>query len=156
MKILILSDSHGSVSNMERAVESVRPDAIYHLGDCWRDAEKLRRAFPDIPLEQVPGNCDYQPLEPAEKLLFPGGKRVFLCHGHTRRVKTSLMEAGFLAEEQQLDVFLFGHTHRPLCDWRGKTMFLNPGSIGDYAHPTYAVLTIDGDAVNSRILELDA
>lgn len=155
MTILILSDSHGNLSNMERAVESVRPDAIYHLGDCWRDAEKLCRAFPDIPMEQVPGNCDYEPLEPAEKLLFPGGKRVFLCHGHTRRVKTSLIEAGFLAEEQQLDVFLFGHTHRALCDWRGKTMFLNPGSIGDYTRPTYAVLTIDGDRVNSRIHDLD-
>lgn len=154
MKILILSDSHGNVSNMEKAVNLTHPDAIYHLGDCWRDAEKLHLVFPDIPMEQVPGNCDYCPLDDLEKLLFPGGKRVFLCHGHTRHVKMSLLEAKYLAQEQNLDIFLFGHTHRPLCDWEGKTMFLNPGSIGDPSHPTYAVLNIEGEKTKSRILDL--
>lgn len=154
MKILILSDSHGNLTNMERAVEQTGPDAIYHLGDCWRDAEKLRNLFPDIPMEQVPGNCDYQPLEALEKLVFPGGKRVFLCHGHTRHVKTSLLEAGYFAEEQSLDVFLFGHTHQSICDWRGKTMFLNPGSVGGGTHPTYAVLMVEDGRINSRIIEL--
>ena len=108
MDILVLSDSHGAVAPMVRAVELARPDLILHLGDCWRDGERLRDRFPDIPLEQVPGNCDFLSDAPAEQLLVLGGKRILMCHGHTYRVKTSLLLAGFAAEEQQLDLFLFG------------------------------------------------
>ena len=41
MKILVLSDSHGNLSNMIRAVRLTQPRLILHLGDCWRDGEKL-------------------------------------------------------------------------------------------------------------------
>ena len=49
MKILVLSDSHGAVSPMEQAVERTDPHLILHLGDCWRDGEKLQNRFPTIP-----------------------------------------------------------------------------------------------------------
>ena len=154
MDILVLSDSHGATAPMARAVELTRPDLILHLGDCWRDGEQLRARFPDIPLEQVPGNCDLRPGEPAERLLVLEGKRILLCHGHTYGVKTSLLAAGFAAEEQQLDLFLFGHTHRPLVDRRGRTLFLNPGSIGDSTRPSYAVVTIQGGQLDGRTVWL--
>ena len=63
MKYLVLSDSHGNVDNMVRAVEREKPDGIIHLGDCWRDAEELHELFPRLPLEQVPGNCDFGRFE---------------------------------------------------------------------------------------------
>jgi putative phosphoesterase len=154
MKILVLSDSHGEISAMERAVERTRPDAIYHLGDYWRDAVHLRASFPEIPLEQVPGNCDYLSPESSERLLFPSGKRVLICHGHTRHVKESLMEAEYLAQELQLDALLFGHTHRALRYPLGGTLFLNPGSIGDHFHPSYGILTIRGNTVTGKIISL--
>ena len=113
MNILVLSDSHGNISNMEEAVEREKPDMILHLGDCWRDAERLAERYPDIPMEHVPGNCDCRPEEPAEKLLFLGDCRVLICHGHTCGVKTSLLTAGLKAEQDHLDAFLFGHTHKP-------------------------------------------
>ena len=150
MDILVLSDSHGAVAPMVRAVELAKPDLILHLGDCWRDGEQLHARFPDIPLEQVPGNCDFRPGEPAERLLVLEGKRVLLCHGHTYGVKTSLLAAGFAAEERQLDLFLFGHTHRPLVDRRGRTLFLNPGSIGRPPHPTNATVTIRDGQLDGR------
>ena len=143
MKILVLSDSHGAVAPMVRAVELTDPDQIFHLGDCWRDGERLHDRFPDIPMEQVPGNCDFLSHEPAERLLELRGKRILLCHGHTYGVKQSLTTAGFAAEEQQLDLFLFGHTHQPLVDRRGKTLFLNPGSIGSHLRPSYALVIIE-------------
>ena len=155
MDILVLSDSHGSIAPMIRAVEGVHPHMIFHLGDCWRDGEQLRSRFPDIPLEQVPGNCDFRPGEPAERLLVLEGKRILLCHGHTYGVKTSLLAAGFAAEEQQLDLFLFGHTHRPLVDRRGRTLFVNPGSIGDPLRPTYAVVTIQSGRLDGRTVRLE-
>ena len=69
MKILVLSDSHGNVRNMEEAAARTAPRMIFHLGDCWRDGERLHDRFPDIPFYQVPGNCDFRPGEPSERLV---------------------------------------------------------------------------------------
>jgi len=33
-RVLVLSDSHGNVGNMIRAVKREEPDMILHLGDC--------------------------------------------------------------------------------------------------------------------------
>lgn len=155
MKILVLSDSHGSITPMEEAVLCAEPHWILHLGDCWRDGERLHDRFPGIPFEQVPGNCDFRPDQPAEKLLFLGDKRLLMCHGHTYGVKQTLLNAGYAAEEQNLDLFLFGHTHRPLVDMRGKSLFLNPGSIGDRLRPTYGVVTIENGKLDARTFLLD-
>ena len=152
MTILVLSDSHGSIAPMEQAVLQTAPDEIFHLGDCWADAAALHRKFPDIPLVQVPGNCDYRPDLPSERLVTLDGKRILLCHGHTYGVKSSLLAAGYTAEEQHLDAFLFGHTHRPLCDYRGSTLFLNPGSIGRSPTPTYAVLRVESHKLYAEIV----
>ncbi|WP_298029125.1 metallophosphoesterase [uncultured Dysosmobacter sp.] len=154
MKILVLSDSHGNLANMLRAVEAEAPDLIVHLGDCWRDGEKLHALFPGTPFEQVPGNCDFRPAEPAERLLFWEDKRVLICHGHTYGVKQTMLNAGYAAEEQSLDLFLFGHTHRPMVDRRGKTWFLNPGSIGDYARPCYGVVVLKDGRLDARTVLL--
>ena len=58
MKILVLSDSHGTMSSMERALERERPDCVLHLGDHLRDARSLARRHPQTPVYAVPGNCD--------------------------------------------------------------------------------------------------
>ena len=102
----------------------------------------------------MPGNCDFCSLQAAERLLCLEDLRILLCHGHTYGVKQSLLTAGLAAEEQNLDVFLFGHTHHPLVDMRGRTLFLNPGSIGDYAHPFDGVLIASGGRADARTVPL--
>ena len=56
MEILVLSDSHGRVDHMVRAVEQFHPRQVLHLGDCVRDAQALERQFPQLPVTMVPGN----------------------------------------------------------------------------------------------------
>ena len=80
---------------------------------------------------------------------------MLMCHGHTYGVKQSLLTAGYTAEEQNLDLFLFGHTHKPLVDMRGKTLFLNPGSIGDPRRPTYGVVKLENGRLDGHIVPLD-
>ena len=154
MKILVLSDSHGNVSNMIQAVKKEMPRMVLHLGDCWRDGERLHDYFPDLPFEQVPGNCDFRSSQAQEKLLFLEDTRMLICHGHTYGVKQSLMAAGLAAEEKNLDLFLFGHTHEPMVDKRGKTLFLNPGSIGSSYQPSYGVVTLENGEVKARTVLL--
>lgn len=149
MKLLVFSDSHGSRDRMPEVAAQESPDVIFHLGDGWRDAEALHARYPEIPLYQVPGNCDFRSQAEPELLVTIQGKRILLCHGHTYGVKDSLMMAGEAADRLELDAFLFGHTHRPLVSRRGKTLFLNPGSIGDF-HPFYGVLTLRDGRLDGR------
>ena len=82
MKILVLSDSHGNVDNMVQAVTHTAPDWILHLGDVMADGEKLHAMFPEIPFEQVPGNCDYGAFDaPCWEPCMPlrSSKRIFSC-----------------------------------------------------------------------------
>lgn len=154
MKVLVFSDSHGNISNMLQAVKWETPQMILHLGDCWRDGERLHTRLPDISFDQVPGNSDFRPSQATEKLLSLEGKRVLMCHGHTYGVKQSLQAVGKAAEERKLDLFLFGHTHKPLVSMRGRTLFLNPGSIGDYSRPTYGVVTLENGKLDARTVLL--
>ncbi len=143
MLALVVSDSHGNVENMRRAVELVRPDAVLHIGDGWRDAEALARAFPELPMEKVPGNCDCRLGEAAERVVELEGKRIMLCHGHTLGVKTDLGMLLRAALEREADAVLFGHTHKPFVDIRRGIVMLNPGSIGSGYRPIYGTLRIE-------------
>ena len=128
MRILVLSDSHGNVDNMARAVELTAPDRVLHLGDCQRDL--------------------------TERLLEIGGVRIFALHGHTRNVKRSPMAAMYAAKEYGAQVLLFGHTHVPLVDNDGSLLTLNPGAAGDPLRPTCGVLTIENGRADVSTLRL--
>ena len=154
MKLLVLSDSHGNVDNMARAVELTQPRHILHLGDCLRDAQALHERFPDLPMDTVPGNCDWGSFDQPERLLEMGGVRIFMLHGHTRNAKSSPMAAMYAAKEYGAQVLLFGHTHVPLVDNDGTLLTLNPGAAGDRLHPTCGILTIDNGHADVRTLAL--
>ena len=154
MQVLVVSDSHGRVDNMIRAVERVQPDYVLHLGDCQRDLEKLRREFPGLPMEGVPGTCDWGSYDQPERLIELGGVRILMLHGHTRNVKSSPMAAMYAAREYGAQVLLFGHTHRPLVDSDGTLLTLNPGAAGDWEHPTCGVLTIENGKADVKTVSL--
>ena len=144
-KILVLSDSHGNINNMIYAVRCSLPDRIIHLGDCRCDVEQLAEEFPDIPIDCVPGNCDCIEEE-TEKILEIEGKQFLLCHGHTYAVKMGLMHLMYSAMEQNVDIALFGHTHRVFSDYHNNVRYFNPGSIGQPGigvPPSYGIITLD-------------
>ena len=154
MNVLVVSDSHGKVDKLIQAVELTHPDYVLHLGDCQRDLERLRQTFPMLPMEGVPGNCDWGSCDQPERLLEMGGVRIFMLHGHTRNVKSSPMSALYAAKEYGAQVLLFGHTHVPLVDNDGSLLTLNPGAAGDRLHPTCGILTIDNGHADVRTLAL--
>lgn len=151
-KILVLSDSHGKLNPMLMAVEAESPDLIIHLGDCWEDAGRLKAKYPQIPMERVPGNCDYS-NEQAERIIVVEGKRLFICHGHTFNVKMGYLNLELKSEELGVDATLFGHTHRAYYENNNGITFLNPGSIGSPPFETpasYGILEIDGSTDTLR------
>ena len=69
-------------------------------------------------------------------------------------VKYDLDTLADAAAARGAEVALFGHTHKPLVDMRGKTLFLNPGSIGDWARPFYGVVTLESGRLDGRTFPL--
>lgn len=156
MKILVLSDSHSSLSFMRRCIDSVNPDCIIHLGDYFDDAGAMKEEYPHIPLLQVPGNCDCYRCPPGYPEILTqclGGVNLYLTHGHRHRVKQYL---GLLlrdARASRADAVLYGHTHIPDCHQEEDGLWvLNPGSCGYYGGSAGLIETINNKISSCRII----
>ena len=160
MELLIVSDSHGRVENIQAAIERQvkAPDAILFLGDGARDLDRLWVC--DIPIWAVRGNCDWSSSDYADKterLLYLEGHTLLLTHGHEWSVKGGLGALALHAAEEGADIVLFGHTHTPTLqtvaagERIGKTtlsrpmQLFNPGSIG--YEGSFGTLTLKGETV---------
>lgn len=148
MRILVVSDTHGDRAAMDRLVKQAGQfDRIFHLGDNYRDAGYLA-GIAARPVDCVPGNCDFERAA-GDIIVTAGGKRFFLTHGHSYGVGYSLTRISLAAREKEADAVLFGHTHRPLLDWDGALMVLNPGSLSRPrgSHAGYAFIDISPEGV---------
>jgi len=152
-RLCVFSDSHGCPDHMLRAIRKEAPDAIFHLGDGEGDLRAVRRDYPDLPIHSVRGNCDLYSADPVLLRIELEGKKIFATHGHAYKVKydRDFQTLRYAALEADARIVLFGHTHVP-CHQRVWGMeMVNPGSIGYGAHPSYAVLTLDGDRVTADL-----
>lgn len=151
MKILVLSDSHHTLSYMQEAVDREQPNQVIHLGDHIRDAEELQRLYPMLPILSIRGNCDHDFASRELVVTEFEGFRFMIAHGHRYGVKNSLLTYVFAAKEAQADVALFGHTHQALCEEYNGLRLLNPGSCGYGARPSYGIIEIKNGSMNCRV-----
>ena len=142
MKILVISDSHGNVENVNRAVNSVEFDHLFFLGDGIKDLGNL--VYADN-VHFVRGNCDFFSSEKLEEMIELDGVRFLLVHGHTFAVKKGLGALINYAKEEQANFVLFGHTREFLQQNIGDITVLNPGSISNArgGKSTFAVVEIN-------------
>ena len=152
-RLLILSDSHNSREAIERILkaEAATIDALIFLGDGLRDLELALTRYPKLRAYAVAGNCDYGALEPLDGLVAFDQCVIFYTHGHMYGVKYDLDTLTDAASARGAEIALFGHTHIPLAEQRGKVFLFNPGSCGrSYTGPnTYGILTLDSGKVVS-------
>ena len=152
MKILVFSDSHGKIAPMERAIISENPDHVLHLGDCVRDFRQLQEQFPQLPMTNVPGNCDYGDLSPHSLAVTLDSVRIFMTHGHVYQVKYMYLRARYAALEQESALLLFGHTHNAMTYYEDGLHMLNPGSCHGYmASYGFIDITEKGDIVTNTV-----
>jgi uncharacterized protein len=121
----VVSDTHGFY---DAALDDVFAGAahIVHAGD-FGTLDVLTRLQSIAPLTVVAGNVDVPtwsdqiPWEAQAEVL---GLRVLVGH-----VGAGLMGAHDPVAEG-FDLVVSGHSHRAAVEWRGQTLFLNPGSAG--------------------------
>ncbi|MGH2613752.1 MAG: metallophosphoesterase family protein [Thermomicrobiales bacterium] len=130
----VVSDTHGSAPPSRRSVEFVAEffqragvDLILHAGDVGHGSvlESLETV---APVAAVRGNADPRDLIdalPDRVWIEAGARTILLLHGH--HGKTAL-KAARSAADPEIDLIVFGHSHRPLIDREGQTILFNPGS----------------------------
>lgn len=149
MKLLVFSDSHGSLTPMARSVRMEAPEGVIHLGDYVRDFTLLRKEFPGLSMWNVPGNCDGTTSLPEQLVLELEGHRLFLTHGHRYQVKQTCLRAIYAAREARAEVLLFGHTHRQVCFQEQALWVMNPGAAGQSC---CGILELSRKSVRCRLI----
>ena len=156
MKILVLSDSHSAMRFMRSCVETIKPQAIVHLGDYYDDGETLKELYPHIPLHQVPGNCDRHRCPPwvHTTLCYDVcGVRLFMTHGHKQSVKTNTAMLVAEARAMGAQAALYGHTHIAEVRKEADGMWvMNPGTAG-YGGGSAGLMEVEkGEILSCRII----
>lgn len=151
--ILVVSDSHRFVKNLNQVVESYAPKllAVLHLGDVTDDIYPLRLLYPALQFYCVSGNSDAGSKEPLWRVVELGGKKIFMTHGHEYAVKSGYRKIEAEAVSHNADICLFGHTHEPVQFNKGGIIFMNPGSISlprSERSPSYGILDIEQQLYN--------
>ena len=152
MKILVLSDSHSAMRFMRDCVETINPQAMVHLGDYYDDGQTLGELYPQIPLHQVPGNCDRYRCPPwvhATLCYDVCGVRLYMTHGHKQGVKTNTAMLTSEARAMGAQAALYGHTHvAEVYREDGGMWVMNPGSAG-YGGGSAGLIEVENNTIIS-------
>ena len=149
-KILVISDSHGFEGNVRKLAERIKDiDLLIHLGDFESGLHRIE-SMVNCDICAVPGNNHFGSGLEQDRVVEINNHRFFLTHGHKYGVYYGLYGLYNKEKENNCDVVLFGHTHKPIIKYMDDITFVNPGSISlprqNYKEPTF--LTIDFDKNN--------
>lgn len=152
MKVVVVSDTHGSHRNLEKVLEEEKPmDMLIHLGDV-EGGEDYITALVDCPAHIVRGNNDFFSDLPGEEEFMMGGYHMFISHGHYYYVSMGEERLKEEARARGADIVMYGHTHKPTLTREEDLITLNPGSIAyprqEGRRPSYMMMEIEnGDRI---------
>lgn len=161
LRIGVLSDTHVPDRQRQvpeailRGLEGV--DMIIHAGDLT-SVQVLDILQKIAPVYAVCGNMDSDQvksiLEPS-RVVNVLGKKIAVMHGVQPH---SLTEEAARTRFPDADCVVFGHTHRPHCEYDGKRLIFNPGSAcgAPWAGASYGFLyVVEGsDPIRGEIIEV--
>ena len=123
MKIGVISDTHGLLRpEALRALKGA--EHILHAGDVGDPAilDALRGIAPVTAIRgniDEGGRCNHLP---ATELIELCGRNIYMLH--------DVKQLDLNPEAAAIVAVIFGHSHKPLIEWRRGVLFLNPGSAG--------------------------
>lgn len=150
MLLGVVSDTHGHVSNTQRAIRmlaSLEVDRVLHCGDIG--SEQIVALFNEWPTHFVFGNVDDDQASLVAAIEACGqhchgrfgrlefaGRRIALLHGDETSRLRDAMNCG------EFDLVCYGHTHQPEQHREGETLALNPGALYRAQRHTIAVVQL--------------
>ncbi len=148
MRILVVSDTHGSSRELQEVIRKTKPfDYMIHCGDTEGLDAQIRKAA-GTPCTIVRGNNDFFSDAPREEVLTFGKCRIFVTHGHSYGISFGTESLKEEAKSRNCSVALFGHTHRPCLDLSDPDLAVaSPGSLAyprqEGRKPSFLILEID-------------
>lgn len=153
MKIIVVSDTHGSYRNFKKVMQMHRnADIVVHCGDSRDELDRIMMDYPNMRFYAVKGNCDFDVTMPVVEIFTVQGVSFMATHGHIYNVKYGLFDLDRAARERDAKVVLYGHTHIPMDVVRDDIRFFNPGSLGFGG--SFGVIEVKDGAVLSNIAHL--
>ncbi len=162
-KITVISDTHIPQRALDLPSELwysiVDSKLILHAGDITIQSvlNKLQRI---ATVRAVFGNMDSEELKyqlPEKDIIEIEGVRIGLAHGWGTPAEVK-KRVRSLFDGDNIQVFVFGHSHQPEVNWESGLLYLNPGSPTDMIFApyfSYGRLVIDnGRIVQSEIIRL--
>ncbi len=152
MVLGVMSDTHGNTTLMLEMAESMEAQfgvqAIFHLGDDYKDAEWLEAAAHSVYC--VPGLwCPEYGNRRIPKTRIENIDGITVACAHAKK---DLRHA-----ERAAAIILTGHTHEAALEHIGASLYVNPGHLtapknrGEWA--SYAIIDIGPDAVHANVRE---
>ncbi len=146
MKIGVIADTHGLLRpEVFSAFAGV--EHILHTGDVGNPA--ILQALEQIaPVTAIRGNIDKTGTcaeLPAEEYVTLGSFNIYMLHD----IHTLSLDPGAAG----VSAVLFGHSHKPLLEYRKGVLFFNPGAAGPrrFSLPvTVGLLNIMGDTLQAE------
>ena len=130
--IMAVSDDHGLEGFKEAYDKAVKLyghiDYVLHAGDVEYHGNKYYEDICKCPFIVVRGNNDYND-NPYDREFTIGGKRFLLTHGHKYGVYMGVSNLFYTAKEKNVDMVVFGHTHKAYYMEHEGVHILNPGSL---------------------------
>lgn len=146
MKVLIVSDTHRNEDNLIEVLEIEKnPDLLIHCGDVEGSEDEIEH-YAGCKTVFVAGNNDFFSRLPREMEFQVEGMNVWVTHGHNYYVNTNPDYIRKEARIRNIDIVMYGHTHRPVIEKRENLIVINPGSLTyprqEGRRPTYAVMEL--------------
>jgi uncharacterized protein len=170
MRIGVISDTHiaGDSEHIPELVLDAfkHVDMIIHAGDMvnLRVIDELKSACSRI--VAVAGNMDPQVVQkkyPLKQVFDVLGFKIGLMHGYGAALNLpEVLRDAF--KEDDCDVIIFGHSHKPMNEYIDGILFFNPGSATDATveDKSYGIIEIEnrpqghGLASNSQSQQINA
>lgn len=157
MRIVVISDSHGSGSIVDRIIRREKDaEAIVFLGDVVTDIEDFTYEYTDKKFYIVSGNCDRFSQFPYSMVATIGSVKFFITHGHTLGVKGGIGALIQAARQQDCKIALYGHTHVSNIKYEDGLYIVNPGSCARSRDEgnSYAVIDIRENGILPSIVRI--
>lgn len=158
MRIVVISDSHGSSFSVEKIiVRNSSAEIFIHLGDGEREISSLKMKYPHLDIRHVAGNCDINSSSPMVHVIDTKFARILCTHGHRYGVKSSLDTLRSIAIDNECSVALFGHTHERYNSYHENIYFMNPGSCSsprDGKGPSYGYIDLTNAGIVTNVVNL--
>ena len=158
MRIVVISDSHGHGSIIDRIIRREKSaEVIIFLGDVTSDIEDFTYEYSEKKFYIVSGNCDRFSYDyPYSMVAELGGVRIFITHGHTLRVKDDTDVLAAAARQSNCAIALYGHTHIPNIKYEDGLYIVNPGSCARSREGgnSYAIIDIHDNGILPSIVRI--